>query len=140
MSGRKVQQLSEQTALSRVANPILTGVALGVAVAVCVLLLMSLVLSTRSVPQPLVGPMAIFAICFGALVSGFCCGRIKRQNGLAYGAACGAVFSAVALLSSLAIGDNGFGTLALIKIVIMLISAMLGGVMGVNARQRRKKL
>lgn len=131
-------QMTDPAGVGRVARPVLVSVAIGLLVCIGLLLLMSVILSTQNIPQSAVGPMAIFSISVGAFTAGFCCARVLRRGGLLFGAVCGAVMSAVVLLASLTIGDNGFGILAVLKIVFMTLSAMLGGVLGVNVRGRRK--
>ncbi|MCL2578815.1 MAG: TIGR04086 family membrane protein [Oscillospiraceae bacterium] len=137
MSGKRVQT-GESSGLSAVARPILISVVFGIMVCIGVLMLLSFVLSVRSVPHSLINPLAVFAISVGALTAGFCCAKLLRQGGLAYGALCGGVFSLVIMLASFGISDNGFGLTALFKITFMMLSAMLGGVFGVNMRRKRK--
>ena len=137
MSSRRVQT-GEQAGAGLVVKPVLTSVLIGVLVCVGVLLLLSFILSARNVPNSLVNPLAVFSISVGALVSGFCCAKLIRRGGLAYGALCGAVFSLTVMLASFGVSDNGFGLTALFKIAFMMLSAMLGGVLGVNTRYRRR--
>ena len=141
MSNKRAQrtQPGEPAGISVVVKPVLTSAAIGVAVCAGVLLLLSAVLSARSVPHSLINPMATFAISAGALAAGFCCAKIVRRAGLAYGALCGGVFCLVVMLAGIGIVDNGFGLTALFKIAFMMICAMLGGVIGVNTRSRRRK-
>ena len=129
----------EKTGMGLIVRPVMTSVVLGAVVCIGVLLLLSFILSVRNIPQSLINPMAIFSISVGALVSGFACAKFMRRNGLAYGALCGVVFCFVVMLASFGVSDNGFGLTALFKIVFMMLSAMLGGVLGVNTRQRWRK-
>ncbi|MGI6404832.1 MAG: TIGR04086 family membrane protein [Oscillospiraceae bacterium] len=129
----------EQKGVERIARPILISVAAGAIVCIGILLLLSVLLSVKSIPQSLISPMAIFAIIAGAFVSGFTCARAQRQNGLAYGVACGAVLSILVLLAGIGLPGNDMGMLALFKVVFMLFGGMLGGVLGVNVRQRRRR-
>ena len=119
-------------------RPILVGAAIGAIVCIVILLALSFVISTQTVPQAMVSPMAIFAVSAGSCAAGFCCAKITRTRGLAYGAACGAVMVLLVMLASFSVSDNAFGTLALIKILFIMLSAMLGGVLGVNTRKRRR--
>ena len=137
MSSKRVAS-GERTGLGAVAKPVLLSVVLGVMVCIGVLMLLSFVLSVRSVPHSLINPLAVFAISVGALVAGFCCAKLLRQGGLAYGALCGAVFSLVIMIASFGVTDNGFGLTAIFKITFMMICAMLGGVFGVNTRRRKR--
>lgn len=129
----------EQGGVEQIAKPILVSVAVGTVVCIGILLLLSVLLSVKSIPQALIGPMAIFAIIAGAFVSGFFCARTQRQKGLAYGAVCGAVLSLLVLLAGIGLPGNDMGMLALFKVVFMLLGGMLGGVLGVNVRHRRRR-
>jgi len=141
MYGKRAQraQTGERSGVNAIVKPVITSIAVGVLVCVGVLLLLSFILSVRNVPQSLINPMAVFSISVGALVAGFCCAKIMRRGGLAYGALCGVVFSLVVMLASFGISDNGFGLTAMFKITFMMICAMLGGILGVNTRIRRRK-
>lgn len=131
-------QIIESAGAGRIIRPVAVSVVFGAIVCVAILLLMAVVVSSRSIPQSMIDPMAIFAMSVGAFVSGLCCARIIHKNGLMCGLGCGAIFSLVILVCGFAVPDNGLGLGALIKIMFMLFSAMLGGVLGVNARKRKK--
>lgn len=129
-------QGSESSGRTRLVRPVAFGILAGAVVCALVLLLMAALMTARSIPQFAVDPMAGMALIAGGLVAGFSCARALRENGLTYGALCGALFTVIVLLAGLAIRDNGFGIPALLKIVFIMLSSMLGGVLGVNARRR----
>ena len=129
----------EQNGVDRVAKPILVSVAAGAIVCIGILLLLSVLPSVKNIPQSLISPMAIFAIIAGAFTAGFACARMQRKNGLAYGAVCGVVLSILVLLAGIGLPGNDMGMLALFKVIFMLFGGMLGGVLGVNVRQRRRR-
>lgn len=131
-------QVSENTGISRSLRPVALSVLIGALFCALLLLLMSVLLSTQNIPQFAIHPMASFAISAGGFVAGFCCAKIMREKGLAYGAFCGAVLTVIVLLAALALKDNGFGIPALLKTAFIMLSSMLGGVLGVNTRRRRK--
>lgn len=131
-------QVSETDGIVRHLRPVALSVLIGAVFCALVLLLESLILSAGSVPQLAVGPMASFALVAGGFTSGFCCARFMRRRGLAWGAICGSVFTIIVLIAGLSLRDNPFGVPALLKIAFIMLSAMLGGVLGVNQRSRRK--
>lgn len=131
-------QLTENTGAGRMLRPVAVSVVLGAIISVVFLLLMSLVVSSRSVPQSMIDPMAIIAMSSGAFVSGLCCARIIHKNGLMCGLICGVIFAAVVLVCSFAVPENSLGLGALLKTMFMLLSSMLGGVLGVNTKKRKK--
>lgn len=129
----------ENTEVARHMKPVAISVLIGAVCCALALLLMSLIMTVRSVPQMAVDPMASLALALGGFVAGLCCTRIVRENGLVHGALCGAVFTVIVLLAGLAVKDNGFGIPALLKIAFIMLSSMLGGVLGVNTKRRRKR-
>lgn len=129
-------QLPEGT--KRSIKPIAVSTLVGAIFCIGILLLLSLVVSTQNIPQAMISPMAIFAVSVGSFASGFCCARAMRANGLAYGALCGVIMCTVVLFASLIVSDGGFGIPALLKIAFMMLSSMIGGVMGVNTKHKRK--
>lgn len=128
-----------ETVVRRSVRPIAISILLGAACCSLVLLLLSFVITLYSVPQAAIDPMAVLALIIGGFVSGFCCARLLRQRGLLYGAICGALETIIFLMAGFILQDGGFGIPALLKIVFILLSAMLGGILGVNAKKRRRK-
>lgn len=131
-------QVSENGGIDRALRPVAVSVLIGAVFCIILLLIMSAVMSSMNVPQIAIDPMASFAICAGSFVAGFSCAKIMRSNGLAFGALCGALLTVIMLLASLSLKDNGFGIPALLKIAFVMLSSMLGGVLGVNVRGRRR--
>jgi putative membrane protein (TIGR04086 family) len=77
-------------------------------------------------------------MCAGALAAGFCCARIVRKNGMMCGFVSGAIFSLVLLILSFTVPGNSPGLGAFLKVAMALLSAMIGGVLGVNSKKRKK--
>ena len=115
---------------------VLTGSAIGILCCILVLLLCSVALSIQDIPQGAIGPMAIGAAVAGSFVAGFCGAKIRREKGLLIGLCCGITIFLFIVLAGFAISGNSFGTLALIKLAVVLFSAMLGGVLGVNSKNK----
>jgi len=136
MSSR--ERVSDQTGLRRNIRPVLISVLAGAVVCVILLVLFAFVLSAQNIPQALVSPMATVAVSIGGLASGYICAKMMRENGLVYGLLCGGLLAVLLLLGSFGIGDNGLGVPALFKIIFILLCGMLGGVLGVNTRKRRR--
>lgn len=131
-------QLTESSGTSRILRSVAVGVGIGAAVCVVILLLFSILLSGRTIPQSVIDPMAIFAMSMGAFFSGLVCAKIIHKNGLMCGLFCGGMFSVIILACSFTVPGSELGFGAVIKIMFMLFSAMLGGVLGVNTRMRKK--
>lgn len=131
------QQASDFSIVEKI-KPLAFSVTAGVIVCILLMIAMSVILTVRDVPQAMINPMAIFSISAGGFVSGFICSRICRERGLLMGMLCGIIISLLLFIASFSIADNSFGMLALIKFIFVMLSSMLGGVLGVNVRGRRK--
>jgi putative membrane protein (TIGR04086 family) len=129
-------QTAENQGAIRAVKPVAVSVLVGAAVSALLLLGMAYILSSRTVPQFAVDPMASVSLAGGGLASGLCCARIMRRKGLLYGAVCGALLTVIVLIVGLILDDGGFGVPTLFKALVLLLPAMLGGVLGVNARRR----
>lgn len=131
-------QMTENAGAGRMLRPVAVSVGIGAIVCIAFLVLFAVIISSRDIPQSAIDPMAIFAVSVGSFVAGLCCARVVRNNGLMCGLVCGVILSVIVMLCGLAVPDNGLGLGALIKVMIMLFSGMLGGVLGVNTKRRKK--
>ena len=118
-------------------RPIIIGVMAGIAVCMALWLLFAVIVWTQNVPQSLIEPMAIVSISAGGLAAGFVCARIMRSGGLMYGLIVGAMLSIIMMLIGLGISNNSVGMPELFKTVFIVLSAAIGGVLGVNRGTRR---
>ena len=85
----------------------------------------------------IISAMSTFALCIGAFSGGYVSGKRRRKNGLIMGILCGAfVFMIVVLLSHFfSKAVESFSMPA--KLVLTLICAGIGGVVGVNSKHGR---
>jgi putative membrane protein (TIGR04086 family) len=128
--------VTESSGLRRLLRPAAVGVVAGAVICAALLALMSLLLSLRSVPQSMLEPMAVFAMCVGAFTAGGMSARIVHKNGLGCGLFTGLIFSAVLLVCGFAVPGSQMGAGAFLKTAIVLMCSMLGGVLGVNSRKK----
>jgi len=113
------------------------GLAAGIFVAALLLFLFSIWVMLQDTPQRLIDPLAIFSMSVGAFFAGFACTRMTRRSGLAYGLLCGLILSGVVLLAGMIAGIGGVGIHGIFRVVFIMLSSMIGGVMGVNMRRKR---
>lgn len=128
-------QLQEGT--RRSFRPIIVGVFCGAIICMLFLILFSVIMSTRNIPQGVIGPMSVFAMCAGAFCSGIVASRLNKAGGLLLGAICGAILTFIVLCAAM-IGGSQIGIPALLKTAFIMFSAMIGGVLGVNSKRGRK--
>ena len=127
----------EDTAMvKKLLRPVLIGACIGALCCMVVLLLLSAFMAAKDIPQSAVVPMAVIAAAFGAFIGGMVSARIAKMKGLLYGAACGLVLYLLVMIAGFAFLKDIRGWYALIKLAILVGSASVGGVIGVNMRKR----
>ena len=117
---------------------LLISAALGLLVGLTLLLLFSLLLSARDIPNSLTMPITTLILILMGIIAGHRCGRLQRHNGMLNGFLVGLIEFAVLLLISLAVPGHEVGILALYKLLILVVSACIGSILGVNKRTRIK--
>lgn len=119
-------------------KPMLIGMVIGTVVITAVLMVLSLVLSLKDVPQMLITPMVLAALGAGSFAGGLTVARLMREKGLLMGLLCGLLLFLLLWLFGLHVNEGAFGLLAAVKLGVALVFSALGGVIGVNAKKRRK--
>ena len=82
--------------------------------------------------------MVLVALGVGAFLGGNFAAKLTREKGLLVGLCCGALLFLALWLFGQAIHGGGFGAIGIVKLAVALGLSALGGVMGVNAKKRRK--
>lgn len=126
---------NEPSALRSVRN-VLLGAAVGALACGAVLLLESAaVLALGRIPQSLVTALSLAAAAVGAFAAGLTGSLLSGHAGLLYGFAC-AFLLFLAILIGGAIESTDWSGGIFVKLGVMLLYGMLGGVLGVNRRLR----
>ncbi len=105
-----------------------------------VLCAMALLLSVKDIPTTAISAMSSTAAGIGALVAGFAAAKLYKRRGAIIGAAAGAVLFIVIFIASLIITGAALSVSVLLRLVLMLLAAAVGGIIAVNMRGRRKKI
>lgn len=129
---------AEPSGVGRYLKPIGFSVLVGAVVCTLALLLCSFIFTIRDIPQSLVSPISTVCAAAGAFAAGLCCAKLIRERGLAFGLICGVFLFLLTLFCGWLIVGGEIGILALIKLVVILIAAAIGGVAGVNGKRRHK--
>lgn len=115
----------------------LKAVTFGLLATTVVLLLFSLIMCKKDVPFMLLNPFSTGLLMLGSFLSGYLAARRIRERGMMVGALCGLMIFALLMLASF-MSRFDVGLAALIKLVISVVSGAIGGIIGVNARLKRK--
>ncbi|MBR7133353.1 MAG: TIGR04086 family membrane protein [Clostridia bacterium] len=81
---------------------------------------------------------ATISVAAGTLASAFYIGRKIGSKGLLLGAATGGITFALVTLVSLIVDKGGITSNTLFHFIIILLSGLIGGVLGVNRTQNKK--
>ena len=119
------------------ARPLGIGAAVGVLTCLVALLVMAALLLTQDTPQTFVSPLALVALVAGCFVGGIVAARCAGQNGWLMGLLCGGVLFLLLLLASGFAPFRYTGTHPLLKFAVMLFSAAVGGIVGINLKRKR---
>ena len=127
---------SETSFLTRLRN-VMLGATVGAIVCTLLLVVLACVMvGIRRIPQGALVPLSIASSTVGAIVAGWVSGRLSGHHGLIYGLADGLLLYMILFVCSLILVGGDFSGTALIKLGVMLLFGMLGGIVGVNRRLR----
>ena len=82
--------------------------------------------------------MSVVSLALGSLISGFITAKINGSNGLLYGLLSGIVAFLLVLIVSLILNFGAFSIFTVLKAIAMIISAVIGGILGVNLKRNKK--
>lgn len=89
-------------------------------------------------PESYSSPISGICAGVGALAAGFLASKKIRSGGVINGLICGGILYLLILFFSLFISENGFSFVTLYHSLITVLSAAIGGILGVNAAGKRK--
>ena len=118
-------------------RPVLIGTVVGAICCLAVLFVFAAIMAGQDIPQMAVTPMAVVAAAIGGFFGGFTSARAAGSRGLLYGAACGALLYLIVMIAGFSVLKDIRGLYALIKLLVMVVCAAVGGVAGVNSHRRR---
>lgn len=119
-------------------RPILRGSLVGLAAILLLFVLLALLLSFGLLPLGAAPAAASVAMAIGGFLAGLIAAKQLGQNGLLIGAACGAILFLLFTLIGLAAFGQTPGVSTLIRLVIFVVAAAIGGIIGVGSANQRK--
>lgn len=136
---RRQSNSSEAFNFQSFIRPVCFGVGSALVVCLVLLFIFSFLMSKMDISASLISPITIAITAVTGFVSGFVCARITRKNGLVMGAICSAILFLIFWLFSAICLKEGISVLGIVKLVLLVVSGCLGGVLGVNKKERRRK-
>ena len=110
----------------------------GIILVIASMFLASLLCLAADLPESLSSPISALCVGVGAFSAGFLASKKIKSGGVLNGAVCGVILYALVFLLSLIFSENGFSAISVLHLLIILISAMIGGILGVGAAAKRK--
>lgn len=131
MNGKKTYKGKKSTAIK--------GTVIGVAVTFVTMLLLSAVMLIFNISENFAVPFATISVALGSFSAAFYTARKVGNKGYLIGIIVGLVSFAAVLLVSLLVSKQSIGVNTLFHLVIILISSMIGGILGINSLVKSKK-
>lgn len=130
-----------KASLSGDKTPVIKGILVGVLAAVAIILILISITAvvlykTGTLPYKIINYVlaAILAIgvFFGSLISS----KIIKEKGFLYGVLCAAIIFVITFAVGISASDSTISAFTLIKAVVLLVFGAIGGVVGVNQKDR----
>ena len=130
-------QSETKQALLRNGSILLISATVGCAVCMLgLLVLAALFTGLRRIPQTVILPLTIAVALAGAWAAGMVAGRMAHRKGYLYGLAAGMLLFAVIYFCGMAITGAEMTAISALKLILMLLAGMIGGIMGVHRKRR----
>ena len=133
---RPAQERKESHLLGGFIRIIGLGAVAGGGCTVLLLLLMTEVfVLLRQIPQDALFALTVILAGIGAFCGGWIAGRISGSAGFLYGICCGGLMFVLLLVCGICFFGKEIGTLSFLRLGVMLLAGMTGGIVGVNRRR-----
>ncbi len=116
---------------------VFVGTGIGVISSVILIFLLAAALSIGNIPAMLFSPLTVIILALGGFTGGYASSKISGEKGIFCGAASGIVYFVLVWISGAFFQYSGFGTAAIIKAIMIIISGSFGGIIGVNYIKRK---
>jgi putative membrane protein (TIGR04086 family) len=135
---RREQQKLEESFVITYLKPVGIGVGIGIVVTGLLLFLFSLLLTIQDFPKGIILLLSLVCLSVGAFVSGLIAAKLSGEHGLFYGFCCGLIFCILILVCTMVTGQSYLSNTGIYKFLCAIVFAVLGGILGVNQKRRRK--
>ena len=115
----------------------LISVVLGFVTTFVMMFLFAVISVAGDLPDAFATPFVSIAAAVGSLLSAYFASRRIGSGGMVNGVLCGGLTFIITLLVSLWVDDGGITINTLLNFIIMMLSALIGGVWGVNRKQKQ---
>lgn len=118
---------------------VIIGSVTGAALCAVLLALFALAfVSAENIPQGFLSPFIIAVSVLCSFAAGLIAGKISKKRGLIYGALAGLVLFILFLISGLIVSQEAFTAVSGVRMLVMVISGAIGGLVSVSKKSKRK--
>ena len=115
---------------------IAVGTGIGMLSSAALIFLMAAFLTIGNIPAAMYSPLTVFILAFGGFFGGFSSAKISQEKGILCGFVSGILFFIFTWIMGILFENFGFGTGALIKVLMIIFSSSFGGILGVNYKRK----
>ncbi|MCH5298331.1 MAG: TIGR04086 family membrane protein [Ruminococcus sp.] len=113
------------------------GIIIGCLITMIVTLIAAVVfLKSGKMPGEIVGYITLSFLGIGSLAGGYVCARIYKSSGIMCGAAVGIPMFIITLIVGMTNFVGNIGIMLLLKFATIMLTAVIGGILGVNKKDK----
>ena len=112
------------------------AVFVGVVVSFLFMLLFAIIIASADLTDGFIAPATSLASALGGLSAGFTASKILKSGGIINGLITGGILFAIVIIVSLFLDRGGLTANTLFNFLIIMISALIGGVLGIGKNKK----
>lgn len=116
---------------------ILMSVCIGILILMLLTGIFSIVLTKITAAPWIINCLVLISLAIGSGIAGLICGIIRKEQGILVGLICGFIIAFVLFIFKLAFASDSFTTMSLLKFVLIILPAIIGGIAGVNKKSNK---
>ena len=117
---------------------ILKSAVIGIIVTAVLMFIFSFIIMYGQLDRAYASAIATVCIAFGTLTAAYFAAKSIGEKGYAVGMLTALIFFIIVTVIGFAINGNNFSINTLFHFIIMLLSGLIGGILGVSKKQKRK--
>ena len=121
----------------RIVKAVVIGVLISLVLAVILSCLFAVMLNMMAgIPYGIIDYVTVAIEGFSVLIGAYIACVIAKSKGLIIGALCGAISLLIVFAVGMSMAKNNIGLLTVIRSAVMLLCGIIGGIMGVNRKDK----
>ncbi len=122
---------------NKLIKSLVISVILSIAVTFVMIIISSIILLKININDTVLNVLNLISFSIGSFAGGFTISKFFKEKGLIYGLINGFALFVVSFVISIAINFSAPSLFSLVKLIVILLSSLIGGITGVNTRKKR---